>query len=139
MNAKYALVAIAIATTIGPALRPHPASAEVSGSNTLQIERYQIDGPESRRPVTANEISVPGTLRISFVNRANLPATDVAFLVQDGGRRAIVHDVGTFSPGISIMHQFVNWNFSSSASVTVSSIRYADGSVAMLPAEMDKH
>jgi hypothetical protein len=138
-HVKQALAGVAMAAALGFTMHPNPVSAEVSGSNTIEIERYHINGAEARRPVTDDEIRVPGELRISFVNRGAVPATDVAFLVQGGGRTTIVHDVGTFSPGVSISHHFVNWDFPSSAKVTVSSVRYADGAIATLPAENGKH
>ena len=71
-------------------------------------------------------------LRISFVNRAPMPATAVRFAVTTATGTQSIQDVGTFSNGASISHNFSpavsGENFSDAALCAVQSVTFSDGS-----------
>ncbi len=77
-------------------------------------------------------------LRIAFVNRTNTPATEVGFQVAYRGDIEYVHDVGTFSPDITIDHtysEFIDYAFLGSRPNSCRAVfaRFADGSVWRAP------
>jgi hypothetical protein len=71
-------------------------------------------------------------LRISFVNRAALKATDVRFAVSTASGTQTIEDVGNFSTGAQITHNFApaqtGLNFSDPAKCAVQSVKFSDGS-----------
>jgi hypothetical protein len=75
---------------------------------------------------------------ITFVNESNRVATLVNFDVNDNGNRFVIRDVGTFSPGVTIDHQYANGRGQSyilPAFITprvrchVASVTFADGTI----------
>lgn len=77
-------------------------------------------------------------LTIGYKNEAALPATEIDFgLVAGGSLIAVAKDVGTFSPGVQIDHEFVvSGEIFPVVSVpycAVLRVKYADGSIWQNP------
>jgi len=69
-----------------------------------------------------------GEVRFAFVNRANVPATEVQFAVTSNGRPIGVYtDVGTFAPGVEIDKFFTTQELSRHQDITVAKVTFADG------------
>ena len=51
-----------------------------------------------------------GGIQISYKNTYSIAATKVKFFVDYRGQRNIIVDKGTFSPGVKISHQFMDFN-----------------------------
>ncbi len=77
-------------------------------------------------------------IAIEFVNESNKPATLVNFDVQSAGDQFVIRDVGTFSPGVSIKHQYRNGQgqafllpqfIAPKVSCDVASVTFADGTI----------
>jgi hypothetical protein len=75
-------------------------------------------------------------MAISFVNASNKVATLVNFAVDSNGNHFVIRDVGTFSPGVTINHEYRNGGgqafilpafISPRVSCRVSSVEFADG------------
>jgi hypothetical protein len=82
--------------------------------------------------------STSSGIQIEFVNESNKTATLVNFAVHSAGDHFVIRDVGTFSPGVSITHQFKNGQgqafvlpafISPNVTCHVTSVKFADGSV----------
>ena len=82
--------------------------------------------------------STSSGMGITFVNESNRVATLVNFDVDDNGNRFVIRDVGTFSPGVTIDHQYANGRGQSyilPAFITprvrchVASVTFADGTI----------
>lgn len=82
--------------------------------------------------------STSSGIAITFVNGASKTANLVNFAVDSNGRRFIVRDVGTFSPGISIVHTYRNGAgqafilpefIAPNIRCHVASVRFEDGTV----------
>ena len=70
-------------------------------------------------------------LRITFVNQAQLTATNVRFAVRYADRTQIIEDAGTFSSGIPITQDFTpstNDPYNASVQCTVEAVTFGDGS-----------
>jgi hypothetical protein len=91
---------------------------------------------------TVAGIPVPAStssgIAIEFVNESSQTATLVNFAVDSGGERFVIRDVGTFSPGTSIKHQYRNGFgqafilpafIAPNVSCHVASVKFADGTV----------
>jgi hypothetical protein len=77
-------------------------------------------------------------IAIEFVNESNQTATLVNFAVDSAGDNFVIRDVGTFTPGVSIKHQYRNGAgqafilpafISPNVTCHVASVEFADGSV----------
>ena len=81
---------------------------------------------EQAPQLVANDVS------LKFVNNGNVPATTVTFSVTDGRFMQVIVDKGTFSPGVSIKHNFPiadGADTLSNATCNVTEVDFADGSV----------
>jgi len=117
--ASYTLQRLIIASAIACALGALPsialgdagtAAPATSASPPVTINSC---GPIiNDKNATTNVLGVPvpasmsSGIQIEFVNTANLPATLVNFAVDSAGDHFVIRDVGTFSPGVSIKHQY---------------------------------
>jgi hypothetical protein len=72
------------------------------------------------------------------VNESSKTATLVNFAVDSNGQEFVIRDVGTFSPGVSIAHQYRNGSGQSfvlpsliapNVTCRVASVKFSDGSV----------
>jgi hypothetical protein len=77
-------------------------------------------------------------IRIEFTNESSKTANLVNFAVDSNGEQFVIRDVGTFSPGISIKHNYRNGEgqafvlpqfIAPKIKCRVSSVRFTDGSV----------
>jgi len=128
------LTGIASALTIASTGPAAPAGS-VGVYTTLPVavaacEQSSISlNPALEGPAIALQLD---NLRISFVNRAALKATDVRFAVSTPGGTQTIEDVGSFAPGAQITHNFAlartGLNFSDPAKCAVQSVTYSDGS-----------
>lgn len=76
-------------------------------------------------------------IRIEFVNESSKTANVVNFAVDSNGEQFVIRDVGTFSPGVSIKHNYRNGEgqafvlpqfLAPKIKCRVSSVRFTDGS-----------
>lgn len=99
-----------------------PVSVVSCDQSSLDIPAM-LEGPNS--PIRLDN------LRISFVNRAGLQATAVRFAVATPNGTQTIDDVGRFSPGARITHDFSpaegGQNFSDTANCAVQSVTFIDG------------
>lgn len=82
--------------------------------------------------------STSSGIAIEFVNESNQTATLVNFAVDSSGDHFVIRDVGTFSPGVSIKHQYKNGYgqafilpafIAPNVTCHVASVKFADGTV----------
>jgi hypothetical protein len=103
------------------------ANAESLARNTIELESYAVESPMD--PNTYDGAAMPGFIALSFVNRGDLTATAVRFVVESARQPdTVIDDVGRFSPGAHIYHRFQNSSLSANATVHIAQVRYADGS-----------
>lgn len=101
-----------------------------------------IINKNASQTTTVAGIPIPAStssgIAIEFVNESHQTATLVNFAVDSGGDRFVIRDVGTFSPGTSIKHQYRNGfgqAFILPAFIApdvrchVASVKFADGTV----------
>jgi hypothetical protein len=88
-----------------------------------------IGGEATESPQFISKLD-SGYIALKFVNKSNVPATTVKFLVNNGRYTRSIVDEGTFSPGTQIKHSFaVDSGVSelSSATCKVAEVDFADG------------
>ncbi len=82
--------------------------------------------------------STSNGIEIEFVNESTKTATLINFAVHSSGDHFVIRDVGTFSPGVSIKHQFKNGQgqafvlpafISPNVTCHVTSAKFSDGSL----------
>jgi hypothetical protein len=83
-------------------------------------------------PVSNEEGLFPGYTNIVFKNTSSAPITDVLFYL-DAGKRTLerIHARGTFSPGVTIRHNYDNNERLAfqAERVDVIAVKFADGSL----------
>ena len=70
-------------------------------------------------------------LRVTFVNQAPVPATDVRIAVSYRGQTQVLDDAGTFTPGTPIAQDLSpspEPQYDGAASCSVQSVKFSDGS-----------
>jgi hypothetical protein len=111
---------------------PAGAVAVVSATGTT------IAGPIQLNNVTIqpsagwqNNFAYPGLTEITFTNRNTLPATDILFTLHGVRGRIIgqIEDAGTYAPGQTVRHTFINNEIDPTQYLTVEEATFADGSV----------
>jgi hypothetical protein len=70
----------------------------------------------------------PGFLSLSFENTSKQTVTEVTFEVSGDRSFRRIRDVGTFAPGVSIMHSYLGYS-GPDEMVRVAQVEFADGSV----------
>lgn len=121
--------------SIGGMVTPSMASADtiVGLANTTKspVSVAVSENIDFVRPLLEDAAYGLETERISFINHATLPATEVDFRVTRDGQTRFVRDLGTFSPGVTIRRTTSAYEgapyLSNPASWDVISVRYADG------------
>jgi hypothetical protein len=100
-----------------------PATAQTLPSDPIALQRVDVI------PNTSPSSGFPTIVHVAFANTNQLAARKVTFLITDGGGRQVeVDDVGTFTQGTSVRHDFRFASLDSSARVRVVSVTLADGS-----------
>jgi hypothetical protein len=126
-----------ITATLGAALlltaAPALVRADDMQSGPVQIQGAQLFGQNIESEDSSG--TVPSSVRISFTNNNDSPATHVVFgLVTDGAVMETIDDSGTFSKGVTINHLFPDTNPSVNQEFAVQTVTFADGSVWNNPA-----
>jgi hypothetical protein len=107
-----------------------PATAAVPPVSVVSCDYSSLQGTGGMLiPATAPFRT--SNLRITFVNRAALTATDVRFTAGYDGRTQVVDDAGTFSSGTPITQDFApaaNLWYNGPAACSVQSVTFSDGS-----------
>jgi hypothetical protein len=137
--AALAFCALTIVTIAfsSSAQTPSPITINSCGPILRQQQTFVWQSP----PPSFMGVPISSTssgMGITFVNESNRVATLVNFDVNDNGNRFVIRDVGTFSPGVTIDHQYKNGSGQSyilPAFITphvqcrVASVTFADGSI----------
>jgi hypothetical protein len=122
MHVTSRLAAIAAAVLLAAA--PLLAAAQAEPANPVRISSIEI--------WPLNDGNVGGYVRLTFVNEAPVAATDVELAVEQGGvPLELLHDKGTFSPGVAINHLYASLLMGSNLhglDVVALYVKYADGS-----------
>jgi len=125
------LAGLAGAVTIAAA---SPSAPAVGYSTTLPVSVVSCEQNSFEIPAMLegpNPAIRLDNLRISFVNRAALAATDVRFAVSTPTGTQTIDDAGSFGPGARISHDFSpaagGQNFSDTAKCAVESVTFIDG------------
>jgi hypothetical protein len=118
MNMKPVVV-IATAITV---LAGAPALAD--GDRTTAAP---IDVTQTTLHPAPGEIAGPNFLNIAFENKHAVDAKKVVFDVRGGAYRQRIADIGTFAPGVSINHAFLDYSSAPERHVRVVEVDFADG------------
>jgi hypothetical protein len=82
-----------------------------------------------------------GFVSVDFQNTSHVDATEVAFeLDVNGARVSRFNDIGSFEPGVTVKHAFLNTSSNANAQLNIVKVKFADGSVwvpANMPTEVD--
>ncbi|MGD0051264.1 MAG: hypothetical protein ABSD03_05505 [Vulcanimicrobiaceae bacterium] len=103
-----------------------PASAQDSSAPVSLVSwgmRAPIGGTYEGSPDPSYG---PDMLEISFVNRGQVAATAVEFVVRSGNREQTIVDRGTFAPGVDIAQEFEP-AFVAPTSLEVEAVTFIDG------------
>jgi len=144
---RYLLIAAVISASLAvmPAPAPgDPTPAPVAPTGASPVTINSCAPIINDKNATTSVLGVPlpasqsSGIQIEFVNEATQPATLVNFAVDSGGDHFIIRDVGTFTPGVSIKHQYRNGAgqafvlpafIAPNINCHVVSVQFADGSV----------
>ncbi len=113
---------------------PALASAQGVAYSVAPVAVTSCNVDQSYQPgpnVDAEPQFVPSAIALKFMNKREVPATAVTFLVNDGQSTQTVVDKGTFSPGIPILHNFAvvgDLGVFSAATCDVTKVDFSDGS-----------
>ena len=140
VNIKQAAASITAITLLaaGPALAsaaPTSAPVAVNGAAaapiTLKSAELQLPSvTQSMAGFGLNELYTPGSLNVSFRNDSAVTATAVIFQRDENGAPAgRISDVGSFAPGVTIVHQLNADPSNANEDVSVAEVKFADGSV----------
>jgi hypothetical protein len=126
MNIKHAAVTFAALATFTGA--PLLVSAKTTASsNPVVVSDVRVYPAED---VGNGEMTRPGALDVTFRNTRDVAATDVFFQVSsDRTHLDNIHDTGSFAPNVTIRHEFSDQSYSTDQSLTVTRVKFADGSV----------
>jgi hypothetical protein len=114
----------AIAATAAVLVAGSPLAASAQTTAPVAIADSQIQQSYG----IFSDFAYPGLVTVSFVNNRNVPATEVDLNVEANGQVVdSFQDVGTFSKGVTIRHNFQTQATNLDQKVTVASVTYADG------------
>jgi len=126
MNIKQAAASLAAFTILagGPAI----ALAGTGVSNN-PIVVSSVNVQPDVQPDEDDSRFGPGFVNIEFQNTSSVKATEVDFEVAvDGAKVGRFKDVGSFAPGVTVRHGFLNGSTARDAQVSVARVKFADGS-----------
>ncbi|GAC1312465.1 MAG: hypothetical protein NVSMB21_23050 [Vulcanimicrobiaceae bacterium] len=130
------LAAAAFVAAISSLSLPLAASADdatlVRSAATAPVEATCRENVAVIQQPNLDDIHVVGASdRVRFVNRATVAATDIAIRIDRGNETRVVHDRGTFAPGVAVTHSFSSGSQTSyvpqPASCSIVSVRFANG------------
>ena len=128
MNSQRAAAALAALTILAGMPAVTFAQTTPAPEPNL-VGRLSVTPSES---VANGEQTLPGSVDLAFKNVSDLAETEVSFeLIGSDGDLGTLRDSGHFAPGITIRHHFFdpNGSLDGAATVTVSRVTFADGSV----------
>jgi hypothetical protein len=123
MNIKQAAASIVALTILagGPAIA---LAGTTFSSDPIVVSNVNV------QPNDETDGSGPGFVSMDFQNTSNMNATEIIFeLDVDGARVSRYKDSGSFAPGITVRHSFLNSSSSANAQLNVVKVKFADGSV----------
>jgi hypothetical protein len=123
MNIKQAAASIAALTILagGPTL--------ALAANASPIDPIAISNVNVQPDGEADGVG-PGFVSLQFQNTNNVSATEVVFeLDVNGAKVSRFNDIGSFAPGGTIKHAFLNTSADGNAQLNVVKVKFADGSV----------
>lgn len=140
VNIKQAAASITAITLLagGPALAAAAPTATPVAVNSAAAAPIAITSTEVQLPSVTQSMSgfgfnegyAPGSLTVSFRNNGTVAATDVIFQLDDNGAPAgQISDVGSFAPGVTIVHHLNVVPGDANEHVSVAEVKFADGSV----------
>jgi hypothetical protein len=130
-TAFAATVELARASTGFAASNPPPVTINSCGPIIDKNQQQNVFG-------ISVPVSTSSGIAIEFVNESKQTATLVNFTVDSSGDHFVIRDVGKFSPGVSIKHQYRNGQgqafvlpafISPKITCHVASVEFADGTV----------
>ncbi|GAC1536172.1 MAG: hypothetical protein NVS2B17_07370 [Candidatus Velthaea sp.] len=127
MNFAVSLIGAAV---VGVAAHAPPSDANVP----IQVTACAIQAGQTFRVGPEDMMTsfvLPATVTVSFVNRAAMPAAQIAFGLVDRDRTQIFVDKGSFAPGAPVTHSFsIEAPVASEAPTQcpVSAVTFSDGS-----------
>jgi hypothetical protein len=118
---------VAAAVAIGTA---SIASAAPFETSPIQIQNIHIVSRAS-----TDKTSVPISAQIAFSNASSVAATEVVFAIESNGALLErLDDIGSFTTGVTIVHNFPYNDLAGNPSVAVAKAVFADGTVWYNPA-----
>jgi hypothetical protein len=114
---------LVLATTIA-------ASLQVAPGQPIDIASCNVQAPQAIAfdSLIPGQVTIPGSVTISFVNRQAQPANTVDFAITEGGRTYDLVSRGTFSQGTTIVKTFdADVDGNGGASCGVNAVNYGSG------------
>jgi hypothetical protein len=123
MNIKHAAASIAALTILagGPTI--------ALAANSVPIDPIAISNVNVQPDGESDGVG-PGFVSLQFQNTNTVAATEVVFeLDVNGAKVSRFNDIGSFAPGVTIKHAFLNTSADGNAQLSVVKVKFADGSV----------
>jgi len=134
LNLSAAAVMIVATPTLATAQSVAYSTSSPVAITSFSVNESYAPGMIMEGPITEAEEAqqfIASGIVLKFVNKSNVPATTVKFLVNDGKFTQSIVDKGTFGPGVQIKHTFaVDSNISALPNATCKAVEvdFADGS-----------
>jgi hypothetical protein len=110
-----------------------PVAVNSAAAAPITITSTELQLPSVTQSMSGfgfNEFYAPGSLTVSFRNNGTVAATDVIFQLDANGAPAgRISDVGSFAPGVTIVHHLNVDPSDANEHVSVAEVKFADGSV----------
>jgi hypothetical protein len=110
-------------------------TASIASAAPFQASPIQVQNVHIVSRASTDKTSAPISAQIAFANVSSVPATEVVFAVESNG--ALLErfdDMGSFTTGITIVHNFPYNDLAGNPSVVVAKAVFADGTVWYNPA-----
>jgi hypothetical protein len=135
-EASSALVCRQLLVTSAVPVKPpgcEGSGASASVAPSLLAEPIAVNYTNVQ-PTGESDSVGPGLVYVEFQNTSNVNATQVVFeLDVNGATVSRFNDIGTFAPGVTIKHGFLNTSADPNAQVNVVKVKLADGSAWVPP------
>lgn len=128
--AKISFVA-ALSALVLPAAALAQETVGVATSAPIEVATCRQNVTIAQQPSLGDIEVTTNSAHVRFVNRSSVAATDVVFQLRSGDDTQIVHDRGTFAPGVAISHNFTMRSggtyFAGASTCNVVSAHFANG------------
>jgi hypothetical protein len=112
---------MALATPLAASAAPNAPALAFASSAPIAVSDVNAQP-------TGTENQGPGFLSVTFTNTSNVAANEVVFELDANGRyNRLIHDVGTFAPGVAIKHGYYDLSGASDQQVKVVKVKFNDG------------